>query len=67
MNTRFFTIVMILVLISLACSLSNTGPVIRDYGAAGEIQGDYWFHVTKPLTLEGLQGRVILVSVWKFT
>ncbi len=56
----------LLLIALLACDLSG-GPTIRDYGSASEIEGDYWFHVKRPLTLEGLRGRVVLVGVWKFT
>lgn len=60
-------ILLIVILITiLACSLSGA-PAIRDYGSAPVIEGDYWFHVTRPLTLDGLRGKVVLIGVWKFT
>ena len=64
---QHLTVILILFVVLLACSLSPSGSGLRDYGVADEIQGDYWFHVTKPLSLESLQGKVILVSVWRFT
>jgi hypothetical protein len=64
---RFLTVILILFIAALACDASLTGSGLRDYGVAEEIQGDYWFHVRKPLTLNDLQGRVVLLSVWRFT
>jgi hypothetical protein len=64
---RYLTVILILIITALACDASLSGSGLRDYGVAQEIQGDYWFHVRKPLTLHDLQGRVVLLSVWRFT
>jgi hypothetical protein len=64
---RYLTIILILFITALACDASLSGSGLHDYGVAEEIQGDYWFHVRKPLTLESLRGRVVLLSVWRFT
>jgi hypothetical protein len=64
---RYFTVILILFIATLACDASLSGSGLRDYGVAEEIQGDHWFHVRQPLTLESLRGRVILLSVWRFT
>ena len=61
-----FLALALLLLVVLACDLSG-GPAIKDYGQAAELYGDYWFHVKRPLTVEGLEGRVVLVGVWRFT
>ena len=40
---------------------------LDDYGAAPEFTGnDRWFN-SKPLTIEGLRGRVVLVDFWTYT
>jgi hypothetical protein len=64
---RYLTVILILLTAILACDFTSTGSGIRDYGAAEEIHGNYWFHVRKPLTMEVLNGKVVLVSVWRFT
>jgi hypothetical protein len=67
LRSKYLFLILVLLGTAFACSLTSSGSAIRDYGVAGELQGDYWFHVKKPLTLKGLEGRVILLSVWKFT
>jgi hypothetical protein len=52
-----------LLLICLVCSSSGSGL----NRPAAEIQGDYWFHVSEPLTMKSLKGKVILIDVWQFT
>ena len=40
---------------------------LEDYGAAPDFAGnDRWFN-SKPLTLAGLRGRVVLVDFWTYT
>jgi hypothetical protein len=60
-------ILFFLLLVCLACSGSSASTGWIEYGPASELQGDYWFHVTQPLTLSRLQGRVLLIDVWQFT
>ncbi|MBN2257539.1 MAG: hypothetical protein JW704_06920 [Anaerolineaceae bacterium] len=67
MKTRVLLILMVLTLMCLTCEASSSEARSRDYGAAAELRGDYWFHVTKPLTLETLRSKVILIDMWKFT
>jgi hypothetical protein len=67
MRTKIARIVLILLLVCLACSSSAATAGWIDPKAASDLQGDYWFHVSKPLTLSMLKGRVILVDVWQFT
>ena len=64
---RLRIVFLILLIACLACGVSpgSTGGGLNE--AAADFQGDYWFHVTKPLTLDGLQGKVILIDVWQFT
>jgi hypothetical protein len=64
---RYLTIILILFITALACDASLSGSGLRDYGVAEEIQGGFWIHVRKPLTLESLRGSVVLLSVWRFT
>ena len=67
MYTRITQILLVFLLASLACSGSTTATGWVDPVAANELRGDYWFHVSKPLTVSMLKGRVILVDVWQFT
>ncbi len=67
MYTRITQILLLLLLASLACSGSSTATGWVDGVAASNLKGDYWFHVSKPLSLSMLKGRVILVDVWQFT
>lgn len=65
--TSLILLFLVLLATLLACDLSTGAGGLHDYGPAAEIVGDYWFHVNRPLTLQGLHGKVVLVSVWKFT
>jgi hypothetical protein len=67
MNRRMIAILTSLLLLCLACGVSSGSSGLKDYGPADELQADYWFHVTKPLNLRILSGKVILVDVWQFT
>jgi hypothetical protein len=67
MHTRITQILLVFLLACLACSGSTTATGRINRGAASDLQGDYWFHVSKPLTLSMLKGRVILIDVWQFT
>jgi hypothetical protein len=66
-SVRWQLAMIILLTAVLACNLSTGAGGLHDYGPAAEIQGDYWFHVNRPLTLQSLQGKVVLLGVWKFT
>jgi hypothetical protein len=67
MHTRITQIVLVFLLASLACSGSTSATGWVDGGVASNLHGEYWFHVSKPLTLSLLKGRVILIDVWQFT
>jgi cytochrome c biogenesis protein CcdA/thiol-disulfide isomerase/thioredoxin len=46
---------------------SSTGPELEDLGPAPEFTGnDRWFN-SKPLTIAGLRGRVVLIDFWTYT
>jgi hypothetical protein len=66
MKTGIFGVLTVIILLCLACGSTGSSGM-GDYGPANEIKGDYWFHVTKPLTLKSLKGKVILIDVWQFT
>lgn len=43
----------------------NSGAAINAGKAAPEITGEHWLN-SKPLTLAGLKGRVVLVEFWTY-
>jgi len=43
----------------------NSGAAISAGKAAPEITGEHWLN-SKPLTIAGLRGRVVLVEFWTY-
>lgn len=61
-------LVFFLTLALTACNISSEmdTPVLKDFGAAPELNNTVWLNVDQPLRLANLRGKVVLLEMWTF-
>lgn len=51
----------------LLLSIGMAGAAVHDPGPAPSWKNSSWLNTARPLTLEGLRGRVVFLNFWVFT
>jgi hypothetical protein len=56
----------VLILAGCAANIDSPTPKLKDLGPAPELTNTTWLNTEKPLRLENLRGKVVLLEMWTF-